>query len=223
MTVVVIVGVLLLGLYIGGKISGRFSIWMHQVTSRAVDRRLRARTDRLRGQAIAEGRQVGSDARPGDRVKAGVVDGAVAVGAGLLFALGYGLETVTTYGMDPVSGQMAYDTSTQLSFSVWMWLLASLAVYAADGARAAWRDGQGQTFGHKLFDYAPRSAAGEQLHGAAALRRHMLRLAAAPQAAAAAFAGQLTTPEHDRWTGTRAQILGGAPVPVGDMQAAPAI
>jgi hypothetical protein len=84
-------------------------------------------------------------------------------------------------------------------------------------ARAAKRpeaefDDQGQTFGQRLFGYAPRDSNGQRLAKADALKRHMLRLAAAPAVLIATLQARSVEPEHDRWTASTAVTLGD-PVP----------
>lgn len=203
MSPLLVIGLILVGLYVASRMSEKFGSWVGGLAEDVVGRRVDARVTRLRAAAQAAGRPAGSPADPDARLRAGLVDIGGALSFGLVFSLLTGVTTTTSYYSDGTT-----DTNTTLDFSFWLFVLFVLAGYAGIGFRAAKFDDEGQTLGQRLFDYAPRDADGRPLSIADAMKRHILRLAAAPAVLVAKAQGRSIEPEHDRWTSTSAVTLG---------------
>jgi hypothetical protein len=202
-----IIALLLVGLYVLTRASDRFGTWVGGLGENVLGRRVDARVARLRATARAANRPPGSPADTDARLRAGLVDFGGALAVGLVFTLFMGFATTTTTYTDGTT-----ESGMALDFSFWLFVLLVLVCYAGIGYRAAEFDDEGQTFGQRLFDYAPRDSGGQRLSKADALKRHMLRLAAAPAVLIAKAQGRSVEPGHDRWTGTSAGTLG-EPVP----------
>lgn len=203
MSPLLIIGVILVGLYVASRISDKFGTWAGGLAEDVVGRRVDARVARMRAAAQAARRPPGSPVDTDARLRAGLVDFGGALAFGLVFTLLMGFATTTTYYSDGTS-----ESGMALDFSFWLFVLLVLAGYAGIGYRAARFDSEGQTFGQRLYDYAPRGADGQPLSMADAMKRHMLRLAAAPAVLIARAQGRSVEPEHDRWTSTSAVTLG---------------
>lgn len=202
MSPLVIVLVLLAALWVISRVSDSFGEWVGDRVDPIVTRRVDARVARLRAAALAEGRPPGTPADPAARLRAGLVDLYVALAVGFVVAIGVGFTTTTSYYSDGT-----VESGSSVDFSFWLFVLFALVVYGAAGFRAATHD-DGQTFGQRLFDYVPRRADGKELETGESMKRHMLRLAAAPPAVIAIAQGRGVQPLHDGWTSSLAVTLG---------------
>ena len=200
MSPLVLIILVVVGLVVFTKISNSFAERVERAIGRVIMRRVDARVRTLRSQP---GYTPGAPVGTAPRIRAAAIDvgGALAVGSVAAFCAG--LETVDYYSL---SGGIESKTTEHFS-TLWL-LLCTLLAYAATAARAAWRDPEGQTFGQKLFDYAPRSLDGRPLPPRELFRRHWLRLAAGPQALVAVLQADYSPPLHDTWTGTQSLTLG---------------
>lgn len=196
MTTILILLALAAVWWVGNSIMGAISDRASSTLRRRTEPYWAARRSRVQARATAAGRQSGDPADPRWRLQAGLIDLSGAMAASVVITYFSGEKTITTYSYAGV------DTSTQHSFSLGLFLLFTLAAYAGIGVQAAWRDPGGQTFGQRLFDYAPRHPDGRRLDAGELMKRHMLRLVAAPGAVASASGGAPLAPEHDRWTST---------------------
>lgn len=193
----IILIVVIAALWLVARASGGFG----ELVDRLINLRIGARVSRLR--AAGHGR-IGP-ARIQWRLTAGLVDlaGAAVLGAFLTAALGLG--RTTTYLPDGTS-----EASTSIDFSAGLFPILVLVAYVSEGWHAAVYSDEGQTFGQRLYDYAPRGADGRGLNVREVLTRHMLRPLAAPGALRSRLDLGNGLLRHDEWTQTRPVMLGAA-------------
>lgn len=206
MSVVLILVLLGVGWLIFSRVTNAVSDRAGRAAGAFVDRRLASRTARLRG---GPGYEAGAVAHGTQRLQAGMIDIGGALVFSLIFELLNGLEQATYY--DPMTGDVSSKTTEHFSFG--LFLLFAVAFYAGFGFLAAWRTRNGQTFGQKFFDYAPRTSGGAQPSPGELFKRHLLRVAAGPKAVSDAIGGRPVEALHDEWTQTKAVRLGD-PAPV---------
>jgi hypothetical protein len=200
-TLILILAGLGVALWIANKLIDSLADRAQRRFDRFTDERLEQRVLRLREAARSAGRAPGSAPPARARWHAGLIDAGSALAGGLVFALLQGLTSVTEYGIDGTHSHL------EEQFSLWIFLLATIAVYVAIGLGAAFRSAHNHTFGQRFGDYGPRRTDGEPLSGGDVLKRHLLRVPAAPAAMAAALSGSEPSFEHDRWTRTAPATL----------------
>jgi hypothetical protein len=185
------------------RLSDAFGDWVGDSVGALVDWRMKARVARLRAEARVAGRPPGSPVDPGTRLRAGAVDLGLAIAGGLVFSVIYGWGTVTT--------TYYTDGTTERSHGgpqFWTFLAFTVGLYAGQAVHAGRQHRDAQTPGQHAFDYKPRGIDGHELELGELLKRHALRLAAAPAAVLAAARGQALTPKHDMWAQTVSLTLG---------------
>jgi hypothetical protein len=207
MSPIVIILLLLAALWVISRVSDGVGDFVQRQVDHLVDKRVQASIQRLRAEAHVEGRATGSSVGMDIRLKAGAVDLVCALAVALVAALAQGIQTVTEYSYSLYSGTQTSTVTTE-NFSFGLFLLIAAVAYVALGFNAAYRSATQQTFGQRLFDYAPRTSAGGMLPRSDLVKRHVLRLAAAPNALVAASQGRSASADHDGWTKSQSVTLG---------------